>query len=405
MRVLFTVSGWQTHYAAMVPLGWALQAAGHEVRVGCPQSQADNVAHAGLVPVPLGDGPDVTLANRLQHYGQAVHGPWPYPWLPPHPVTGAPLDSLDDFDLDGFRRDVEPALAAQARHRFDAAVRFAADWRPDLVLHDPTSLDGLLAARVTGVPSALCLWGLPGTHEAEPARVVPRDVTGSFVRYGFGEFHPDMLEYVVDPCPASLAPPTTAGRLPVRYLPYSGGGQAPLWLLEPPARPRVCVAWSTALSAMFGPNTYLLPRLVHALADLDCEVFCTATAADVAALGEVPPSVRVLSRFPLSLLLPTCAAVVHHGGAGTAMTALWSGVPQLAVTFAAEQTVSGERIAAAGAGIHLFGHLADDAAIRAAVRDLVFTRGYRQRAQELRTELLARPTPADLVVRLEKLVS
>ena len=35
-------------------------------------------------------------------------------------------------------------LAADAG--FDAAVEYARRWRPDVVLHDPTSLEGLLAA-------------------------------------------------------------------------------------------------------------------------------------------------------------------------------------------------------------------------------------------------------------------
>ncbi|HZN74657.1 MAG TPA: glycosyl transferase family 28, partial [Micromonosporaceae bacterium] len=33
MRVLFTTFAWPSHYFPMVPLAWALQAAGHEVRM------------------------------------------------------------------------------------------------------------------------------------------------------------------------------------------------------------------------------------------------------------------------------------------------------------------------------------------------------------------------------------
>jgi UDP:flavonoid glycosyltransferase YjiC (YdhE family) len=113
--------------------------------------------------------------------------------------------------------------------------------------------------------------------------------------------------------------------------------------------------------------------------------------------------VRVLERFPLSLLLPSCAAVVHHGGAGSAMTSMWAGVPQLLVTFAPEQTVSGTRIAAAGAGVHLLGHQADRSTLRDAVAALVGDPGYRTQAAGLRRELLSRPSPAELVATLEKL--
>ncbi|TDC54729.1 DUF1205 domain-containing protein [Actinomadura sp. KC345] len=405
MRVLFTVSSWPTHYSAMVPLGWALQSAGHEVRVLCTPSQVRHVGEAGLSPVPVLDGMDVVLRLRLQYYQEAVDGLWPYPWLPPHPVTGEPLRDLGDFDADGHQADAAPDLAARAARSFDAAVEVSRAWRPDLVLHDPASLEGLLAARVCGVPGALCLWGPVSTHEAEHMRIVPTDHSGSFPRYGLGELSLDMIERVVDPCPASLDVPVPARRLPVRYVPYNGNAPVPAWLLEPPGRPRICVTWSTALSKVSGPDSYLLPEILRSLDGLGHEVIVTATAADVAALGVVPASVRVVEHAPLRALLPGCAAVVHHGGAGSAMTALWAGVPQLITTFAAEQAVTGERVAAADAGVHLPGHRADRAAIRAAARELVADDSYRKAAAGLREESMARPAPARLVRTLEELAA
>ncbi|MGS2642375.1 nucleotide disphospho-sugar-binding domain-containing protein [Streptosporangium sp. LJ11] len=401
MRVLFTLSSWPTHYASMVPLGWALQAAGHEVRVLCAPSQTRWVSAAGLNPTPILDGMDVVTHLRLQYHQEARDGVWPYPWLPPHPVTGAPLDRLEDFDPADPAHFDAAGVAARAARGFDAAVEFATAWRPDLVLHDPVSLEGLLAARVIGVPAAICLWGPVGTEEAEHMRVVPADHSGSFPRHGLGELSLDMIEYAVDPCPPSLAPPTKARRLPVRYVPYNGSG--PVWPLPPPDRPRVCVTWSTGLTTVSGPNSYALPQIVEGLRDLDCEVVVTATAEDVAALGPVPPSVRVLERVPLRVLLPTCDAVVHHGGSGTTLTSLWAGVPQLALTFASEQTVAARRTAATGAGLHLLGHLAGPAAIGAAVAKLLGDGSYRDTASRLREEILAGPSPARFVADLEEL--
>jgi len=43
----------------------------------------------------------------------------------------------------------------------------------------------------------------------------------------------------------------------------------------------------------------------------------------------LPPKVRHLSYVPLGKLLPNAAAIVHHGGIGTAARALKAGVPQL----------------------------------------------------------------------------
>ncbi|SBT42900.1 nucleotide disphospho-sugar-binding domain-containing protein [Micromonospora auratinigra] len=406
MRALFTVSEWPTHWMAMVPTGWALQAAGHQVRVLCAPSQAEPVSRAGLVPVPVLGGMSAVLRNRLGFVAEARAGLWPYPWLPPHPVTGVPMADLAEFDPAAWRRDQEPELARAQRRSFDRALRFARDWRPDLVLHDPVSLEGLLVGQVRQVPSALSFWGPVGTRETRYVRPLPVDHSGTFARHGLPADPVGLVRRVVDPCPASLAPPTDAAlRLAVRYLPYNGPGAAREWMLRPARRPRVCVAWSTALSTMVGPASNLLPTIVRALAGLPVEVLVAATGRDAAALGELPPSVRVLERTPLHLVLPGCAAVVHHGGAGSTMTSLHTGVPQLVISCASEQATTGERVAAAGAGRHLPAHLATAGAVAAALGDLLDDPGYATGAEMLRKELHDRPSPARLVAALEDLAA
>ncbi|MDH6213170.1 nucleotide disphospho-sugar-binding domain-containing protein [Streptomyces pseudovenezuelae] len=405
MRVLFTVSSWPTQYAAMVPLGWAFQAAGHEVRVLCAPSQSAAVGRAGLVPVPVLAGMEEVLRLRLQYHAEAVTGVWPYPWLPPHPLTGERIERLDAFDAGHFDTVIAPELAESAARSFDAAVAHAREWQPDLVLHDPGSLEGLLAAKVLKIPSALCLWGPASPHDPEHMRIVPTDHSGSFTRYGLGTFDLTMIERVVDPNPPSLKVPVEAERLPVRYVPYNGGGPAPAWTARPPEGPRVVVTWSTALSTVSGPDSYLLPRIVAALDGLDCEVVLTATARDVAALGAVPARVRVAEHLPLAAVLPGCAAVVHHGGSGSSLTAMWAGVPQFIATFASEQQITGERVAATGAALHVPGHLADETAIRAGVERLLDDSTHTSSAARLRTEIAETPTPAALVDRLEALAT
>lgn len=405
MRVLFTVSSWATHYAAMVPIGWALQAAAHDVRVLCTPAQATAVAGAGLTPVPVLDSPEDDVRLRLQYYHEAVNGLWPYPWTPLHPLTGEPMSRLDDFDLEEYEQHHAPEYAARAAASFDTAVDYARRWRPDLVLHDPASLEGQLVARVVDVPVALCLWGPVGTAEPESMRIVPEDISDSFSRYGLGRFDVNRIPLVIDACPPAIAGPTAARRLAVRYVPYNGNGPAPRWLLDRPDRPRVCISWSTALASMSGSRSYLLPELVRGVSDLDVDIVLTATARDVAALGTVPPSVCVVERLPLRLVLPSCAVAVHHGGSGSILTSLWAGVPQLLPTFASEQTVAARRVAGAGAALHLLGHEADVVTVRAAVEQLLVDAQYAAAAQRLREQMHDRPTPAALVEALADLAS
>jgi UDP:flavonoid glycosyltransferase YjiC (YdhE family) len=54
-------------------------------------------------------------------------------------------------------------------------------------------------------------------------------------------------------------------------------------------------------------------------------------------LSDVPNSIRIVGPTSHSKLFPRCAAVVHHGGAGTTIAAANAGVPQLIVPHAFDQ--------------------------------------------------------------------
>jgi sterol 3beta-glucosyltransferase len=62
------------------------------------------------------------------------------------------------------------------------------------------------------------------------------------------------------------------------------------------------------------------------------------------------PDVLTVGDVPHSWLFPRTAAVVHHGGAGTAGAAFSAGVPSVAVPVYADQPLWGERIRALGVG-------------------------------------------------------
>ncbi|MBA8923848.1 UDP:flavonoid glycosyltransferase YjiC (YdhE family) [Kutzneria viridogrisea] len=407
--MLFTTSAWPTHYFSLVPIGWALQAAGHDVRITCAESQTDTIARAGLTPVPIMDGLEMTFASRLARYQRALAAGGPYqPGSILHPLTCEPLRRLANFDLAGYRAAHREANLDRMRVSCDNVVAHARAWRPDLILHDPQNVEGVLAAALTGVPAVCNLWGFVGTHETEPGLgIVTGDHSDSFPRYGLPEMTADMITRVIDPCPAGAPPMTTAERFPVRYVPYNGVGHAPDWVRAKPAdgRPRVLVSWSTALSRVYGQHSYLLPTILDALSKVDAEVVLAATPADLERLGdELPSGVRVLVGCPLRLILPSCAAVVHHGGAGTTMTAVLAGVPQLALTFEAEQAMQGRRAVAGGGGFQQDGTEATAELIRDQVTALLTAPRYAEAAERLRAEALDRPTPAQLVDDLEKLV-
>ncbi|RYD24778.1 MAG: glycosyltransferase, partial [Verrucomicrobiaceae bacterium] len=64
----------------------------------------------------------------------------------------------------------------------------------------------------------------------------------------------------------------------------------------------------------------------------------------------LPTSVLHLDFAPFRLLFPHCAAVVHHGGIGTATAAMAAGVPQLVCPVCFDQEDNGHRLRVLGVG-------------------------------------------------------
>ena len=72
MRILMCSWGWRSHFYGLVPLGWAFQAAGHQVRVASHPSLTGAISSAGLAAVPMGDDLDfaTVFADRIGKVGQ-----------------------------------------------------------------------------------------------------------------------------------------------------------------------------------------------------------------------------------------------------------------------------------------------------------------------------------------------
>lgn len=67
----------------------------------------------------------------------------------------------------------------------------------------------------------------------------------------------------------------------------------------------------------------------------------------------LPRSMRRFEFVSLQLLLPHCAAIVHHGGIGTVAKALATGTPQLIIPHAWDQLDNAKRVERLGAGKRL----------------------------------------------------
>ncbi|HEY8533036.1 MAG TPA: nucleotide disphospho-sugar-binding domain-containing protein [Micromonospora sp.] len=403
MRVLFTTWAWPSHLYPMVPFGWALQAAGHDVRVATTSGLVDAVNRAGLTAVDIGPDPD--LAGMATRDGLAAwHSQkrWPRDWwLDPRRLNRAQVDLLRA--LGGKQIRMAEVMA-------DGVVTVAQRWRPDLIIHDAVTFAGAVAGAVVGVPTVATMWGSTAVPRNERELGTDQPLPG-YVKL----FEPFGVEprwdpaFWLDPCPLSLRVPGPHRRVSYRYVPYNGPGSMPTWVLDPVRRPRVCLTWGvTAGRIGAGGGTAALSATLAAIAKLGVEVVLAVTPAQLDALGDLPQEVVAAGPIPLYQVLPTCAVVVHQGGGGTTMTASISGTPQVIVSPRPEQMMTGDRLEDVGAGLHLaqndFGEEIGEA-IAEAVARILDDPGFRERALALREEMLAQPSPAEIVPQLVALAT
>ncbi|MDL4815422.1 nucleotide disphospho-sugar-binding domain-containing protein [Actinomadura opuntiae] len=407
MHVLFTPFAQPNSFYGMVPLAWALRAAGHEVRVAAQPLIAGAVTASGLPFVPVGTG--YGREQQMEEYRRNTRRE-----DLKHAGTLDKFVALDPAEKKRINNEVVlPTHHRLAEAMAEELVPFARDWEPDLVVSDPLVIAGTLAAETVGAPLVRILWGpdllmkmgFPGLGLAPEDW--PDYLVALFEQYK-AEMRADPAEFTLDPCPESMQSPGIAGRVAFRYIPYNGGpSTVPEWLRRPADRPRVCVSWSTVSAAQAGQEAeeFAVPAIIDALAGLDVEPVVTVGAADRDLLGPVPEGVRVVSEMPLNLLLPSCDLIIHHGGGGTMLTAAYHGVPQITVPKIFDQAFCARQLAGTGAGVSLEPGEADRDSMKAAAASALAGGGQADAARRLRDEMLAQPAPAAMVAGLEGLRS
>lgn len=431
MRVLFTVWPAAAHLFPSVPLAWALQAAGHEVRVASRPALAGPTTAAGLAFAPLVDERELP---RSVGAGKPAAEESLRTWSR---ITEAmAIDPLDPVVPNIWRlyrdyvapalHDLQPADAVpdQPQPVLDALVRFCRGWQPDLVLWDPTMPASAVAARTVGAAQARLMWGLDhvgwsvdryarrkaelGERLADPDPVVAA-VRAMAERYDIA-YDDELLrgQWTVDPMPAGMRLPTTRLTVPMGWIPYTGSGTVPEWLHERSGRPRVALTLGASMRAFSKDSEPLIANLLAAVGELDVEVVATLDASQLEGVDRVPDNVRTIDYMPLSQLLPTCAAVIHHGGYGTMCAAAAAGVPQIVAMdgdAVMEGPISAHHVTETGAGLTLRHEHCSVDDIRKMVTRVLEEPSFRRSSDALRRDLLSSPSPADVVPVLERLVA
>ncbi|MFE1103488.1 activator-dependent family glycosyltransferase [Nocardiopsis alba] len=414
MRVVIAAQAERTHFLGLVPLAWALRSAGHEVVVASQPELAGAVSAAGLPFAPVG---------RDHHFGRISRR---------FASGGLPLLDFGEEDetrltwrhlRDGHRQLVPFWWRMVNEPMAGDLVDLCRTWRPDLVVWEPTTFAGAVAASACGAAHVRFLWSVDlfarmrGLFLGRMEEQAPGDredplggwLSGLAARYGV-EFDEELVvgQATIDQVPDSLRIPVD-DRLGVRYLgmrfvPYNGRAVVPAWLREKPDGRRLCLTLGTSATDRFGGYTLPLGRVLEALGEVDAEVVATVPLKARQDLGAVPSNVRLVDYVPLHALAATSTATINHGGPGTVFTMAAHAVPQVIVGRARlfDEPVLARRMAETGAAVAPEPERVDpltlhEGAVRA-LEDDSLTHG----ALALRERMDSQHAPAAIVELLER---
>ncbi|MEW2508671.1 nucleotide disphospho-sugar-binding domain-containing protein [Streptomyces sp. NPDC046870] len=378
MRILVSTGPSYGLYCPVVPLAWALRAAGHEVLVAAPETLAPMANGSGLSFMP-------------------TYGPMHMREVMAHDREGNPI---------AFARE-EPQMLEQAGRGFGrlaartlpGLLDVAEKWKPDVILAEPHTYAAGVVAQVKGIPWIEHGVGLGYFREMDKSGA--DELTPELAELGLGALpEPDLA---LEPCPASLLPSGGAHGVPMRYVQYDPPATVPSWVFDERTRPRLLLTLGTVAPAAGGAR--VLRDLVNALPALGVELLVAVADDVVPELGPLPDAVLAAGFLPLASVLPSCDLVVHHCGGGSTMAAILAGLPQLLVPqpIVAEQYDSARRVTAYGSARQLVEQPIDPDAVVENCRALLEDDSYRVKARALRAEVAAMPSPAAVVPLIENL--
>jgi UDP:flavonoid glycosyltransferase YjiC (YdhE family) len=360
----------------MLPLVRALLAAGDEVTVASGADVEAPVTAAGAAFRPIGHGFGdwfATLAARTRG----------------NPGDGLPPERIMPYFLPRLFGEIVPDDV------IDDLLDCGRDLRPDLIVFDQESYAAPLAARILAVPAAQHLFG-PLT-DPEALQLVADAISPLWRSFGLDV---DAHAGVYTTATIAVCPPSLETRavpagdlLPVRptSLPRAAGPAR--------ARPLVYVTMGTQWA-----DAEIVRTILAALADDPGDVLATVgTALEPGALGPVPPNARVERYVPQADVLPDCAAVVHHAGAGTMFGALAHGLPQVALPQAADNFVNAGALHRAGAARVLRPDEIGVDSVRAAVRSVLSKAQYADAARKIAAEIAEMPAPEEVADHLRRI--
>ena len=366
MRVLFTAMPGVGHALPLVPLAEAFAHQGHDARL-------------------LTGGP-----------AMAVVAESPVPCLDLTAYLRAPASS--ETGSDGAPNPMAAALDLVV----DAHLALFEQWRPDLVIYDGANAGAAVAADLAGIAAVVFSVGafapfvvamdrmaraLQAGRWAAPARPVPDRAL--------------LAAAVLDPLPEPWADVSVPGRIPVRPDPWSPpSAVVPDWPAAAADALRVLVTAGTVVTGLDAG----VPALAGALAAAGCSVLVAAGAQqDLSGWTDRPAGGHLVAGFVANdRVVPTADVVVHHGGTGTSLVALWAGVPQVVLPQDSDQFANASALVRLGVAVAPSDAGDAEAVAAAAVRIAGRDSPEHVAAARMAATIAAMPAPAEVAGELAR---
>jgi UDP:flavonoid glycosyltransferase YjiC (YdhE family) len=379
MKILVVSTEGAGHFTPLVPIIGALLAGGDEVLVASGPNAAPMVDKTGA---------RFALAGRSQ-------GEWMARLA--GSIRGNPGDGLaPERILQYFLPRAFGEIGVD--EMIDDVLRHGREFTPDLVLFEAFALAGPLAAELLGVPGVAQMFGpLPPPETVELANDAVSPIWRSFGHDvpGWAGMYRDLTIQI---CPSSLEQVP----LPVGETLFLRPAPLPLGPRVTTARPMVYVTFGT----LFNANLDLFRLALDALAEEPVDIVMTVGRdQDPADLAAIPPNARVERFIPQAELLPSCAAIVHHGGAGTTFGALAHGVPQVVLPQGADNYELAAMCERAGAAVVLRPHDVSATNLAAAVRTVVAIPSFAEAGRACAAEIASMPDAAGVAESLRRWVA
>jgi UDP:flavonoid glycosyltransferase YjiC (YdhE family) len=315
-------------------------------------------------------------------------------------MAGLSLQEQSEFKLKNV------FVGVRAERSLPDMLDIIREWQVDVVVRENTEFAGCVAAERAGIPHAvvqitavnlhwLQLLEAPFNYLCASVDLPPEKPVDRLYRY-----------LLLNPRPLSLwnpSVPIPSTTHPFRYTSFSQSGeeQLPDWVSKL-KRPIVYATLGTAFNHM----SEIFKAILEALREEPINLILTVGRnRNPIELGTLLDQVHIESYIPHDLLLPHCDAVICHGGSGTMMDALSSGLPMVIVPIAGDQPENGQRCAELGVARVIAPDKRTPEAIREATKAVLQDPRFRQTAQRLQKLIAVLPGLEYPVALLEMLTA